>query len=46
MMDAAPWSWGLFGWFTLGALIWCLAVYGGYVLAYPPKCDLPIGALL
>jgi hypothetical protein len=45
MMDD-PWSWGLFGWFVAGALVWCLAVYGGYVLFYPPKCDLGVGALL
>jgi hypothetical protein len=41
-----PWTWWLFAWFVVGALILCLAGYGGYVLAYPPKCDLGVGALL
>ena len=39
-------NWGLFAWFTVGAAIWCLAVYGAWALFFPPKCELGIGALL
>jgi hypothetical protein len=41
-----PWSWGLFAGFVFAALIWCLAAYGAWVLVYPPKCELGVGALL
>jgi hypothetical protein len=41
-----PWSWGLFAGFVFGFLIWCLAVYGAWVLVCPPKCELGVGALL
>jgi hypothetical protein len=37
---------GLFVWFSLGALIWCFAVYGAWVLFNPPPCNLGVGALL
>jgi hypothetical protein len=41
-----PWSWGLFAWFVVGALIWCLAVYGAWTMFAPGQCDLGVGALL
>jgi hypothetical protein len=36
----------MFVWLSLGALIWCLAVYGAWALFNPPPCNLGVGALL
>jgi hypothetical protein len=38
--------WWLFACLTAGAAIWCLAIYGAWVMFNPPKCELGIGALL
>jgi hypothetical protein len=36
----------MFVWLSLGALVWCLAVYGAWALFNAPPCNLGIGALL
>ena len=40
-------NWGLFIWFTIGAAIWCLAIYGAWFdwsasLAYGPRFLVPV----
>jgi hypothetical protein len=41
-----PWTWWLFAWFVVGALILCLAGYGAWTMFAPGQCNLGVGALL